>query len=213
MEFTVQDQQLSDRRFAAVRELVHPIPPNQRFNFNIALVGKGGFIRFGGKTYRVEDVGIYDETNEAFTEKTGEVATELTLFCINDGSTAYLEYEVDDDITTFVTVRKLSFRDLRDDEGALVDEDDLDALCEDEDAIVYEGVAFFYDDDWASLYHKGAASPQRVFFYEFESDNGEFITVEEWVAADGSEDYQVFLSREIDHRTIEVLMTEGGGDG
>ena len=198
-------------RKAAIRALAPKvlIPKGERWKASIKDVREGGYIRFGGKTYRVADVSEYIETDETFRKKLGFSWKELKLFCLETGETVWLEWEEDDEIEIFVTLQALTFRDLRDDEGGAIDEDDLDPLVDDDEDVVYRGKTFEYDDDYGALYKRGGKGREqkgdKVYFYDFVAKDGECITVEEWSEGKGDFAYEIFLSRELPTESVEIL--------
>ncbi len=207
-------QRRLDSQFSAIRQLDPGdlIPENERYRKTIKDVTLGGFIRFGGMTYLVIEVGTYSETDDSHKKKTGDVWTELKLFCLETGEHLNLEWEEDDEVEVSVTTGFLKFSQLRDDEGGSVDEDDLDALVDEEDSLFLDGTEFEYDDDYASVYLRGGGTKEDpVYMYDFVSSDGTELTIEEWVIDPGKEkfEYQVFLSKQIDPNSIEILTTGG----
>ncbi|SHK46927.1 protein of unknown function [Desulfatibacillum alkenivorans DSM 16219] len=196
-----------DSQFAAARSL-NPekvVPVNERYKYTIEDVGLGDFIRLNSKTYVVKEIGVYKETGEDFKKKTGDLWTELKLFCIEDGESIHIEWEKDDEVEAFVTEKTLDFTQIKDDRGDDLDEDDLDDLAEEEDTIFYGKTPFEYDDDYAALYEREGKSPEKVYFYDFVSRDKKMITIEEWGSGGGREEYQLFLSREINPDSIELV--------
>ncbi len=193
------------------------VASSARHKHTIKDVREGGFIRFGGKTFRVDGISTYVEMTDGFKRDKAFSWQELTLFCLENGQTSYLEWEEDDKIKIHLTVANLSFRDLRDDEDGAIDEDDLDALCDDGEAIFCKGFRFDYDDDYAARYvrggrgrekKKGSKAYDKVYFYEFALSGGDSITIEEWTDGE-DEDYEVFLSRPLQPSEIEIISLGG----
>ena len=196
-----------DSQFAAARSL-NPekvIPVNERYKYTVEDVGLGDFLRMDNKTYVVREIGLYHETDEGFKRKTGDKWTELKLFCIEDGQAKHIEWEKDDEVEAHVTEMALDFAQIKDDRGDDLDEDDLDDLAEEEDTIFLKNIAFEYDDDYAALYEKEGQTPEKVYFYDFLSKDKKCITIEEWGSGGGKEEYQLFLSRQINPDSIEVV--------
>lgn len=199
-------------RKAAIRGLAPSalIPQGERWRKNIKDVREGGYLRFDDKTFMVVDISTYAETDEKF-RKTGSSWTELRLLCLETGETVWLEWEEDDDIEMYLTLRSLSFRDIRDDEGGSIDDDDLDDLADDQDSITLRGKTFDYDDDYGALYKRGGKGRDqkgdKVYFYDFVAADGECITVEEWLEGHDKYSYELFLSRPLDAASVEIVST------
>jgi hypothetical protein len=207
------------KRFDAIRQLPPDmlIPEGDRWKHTIKDLKEGGFIRYGGRTYLVVQVGRYDEVkdDDTFSKKTGFKAFEHKLFCIDTGELANIEWEEDDKLEISITTGEVSFRELRDDGNEAIDEDDLDQIVEDEDSIFFRGREFAYDDDWASVYYTGKGRKgENVFMYEFvaEDGSGDCLTIEEWGSGSDKEEYQIFTSRLAGENEIEILCL-GGGEG
>ena len=203
-----------DSQFSAIRQLDPRdlIPENQRYRKTIKDVTLGGFIRFQGKTYLVTEMGTYSETDDSYKRKTGDVWTELKLFCLETGEHVNIEWNEDDELELSATTDFLKFSRLRDDENGEVDEDDLDALVDEEDSLFLDGQEFEYEDDYASVYLRGGGPKEEpVYIYDFVSLDGTELTIEEWVIDPGKKkfEYQVFLSKQIDPNSIEILTTGG----
>ena len=200
------------KQFDAVRKLSPEklIPEKERWKHTIKEVKQDGFIRYDGKTYSVMEVGKYQGFNEQFTRKTGLPWFELKLFCIDTAEILNLEWEEDDEIKASITLKSLRFSDLSDDEGNAVDEDDLDQIAQDKDVICLDGKKFNYNDDYAAKYYRGVVKKggEKVYSYEFESSDGNCLTIEEWQSG-GKEEYNIYLSRKIDANSIEVLASGG----
>lgn len=208
-EISAQEKRNQDR-MTAIRELI-PMPEADRRKYDVSNVEVGGYLKFGGKTYRVDSVSPYQEHNWAFTKRKDYVTTELALLCIETGDRAYLEWERDDEIEVFVTTKEVVFSSLLNDRGSRLIASNLNDVVENEEGyIMCEGRKYSYDDDWAAMYHRdGGTKGVRVRFYEFVFGN-ECLTIEEWL--DGKpydrnteSEYEAFLSSPLDPRSIEVL--------
>ncbi len=202
-----------DSQFAAARSLDpgQVIPDKERYQHSVEDAAAGDYIRFDNKTYVVRELGVYEETDEAFAKKTGDAWTELRLFCVDDGSIVHLEWEKDDEVEVSITERALTFADLKDDRGGALDEDDLDDLADEEDCVFWEGKEFSYDDDYPALYarQEAGASTEKVYFYDFVAGDGRQITVEEWNSGSGREKYQIFMSRGMSPDSVERVARSG----
>ncbi|MEE8435046.1 MAG: hypothetical protein V3S64_09705, partial [bacterium] len=104
------EQRGLDARLAAIRSMPAPIPASERYKHTIETVDQGGFFKLDGLTYSVQG-------RHAYREGEGPNAWEwweLELLCLQSGETAYLEWEKDDRIEASMSLKTLSWRDLRD---------------------------------------------------------------------------------------------------
>lgn len=195
-------------RFAAIRTLkpASLIGESERWRNSVEVLKTGSFFRLEGKTYQVLEAGFYRETNDNHSKDLGYSWPEFKLFCVETGEISYLEWEKDDKILIYLTIQELKFSNLRDEEGAQIDEDDLAQISTEEDDVLFQGKVFEYDDDCAAKYFRSQADTkgERLWLYEFEAADGTCLTIEEWPDGD-KEDYQIFLSRPIRPEAIEIL--------
>ena len=199
------------RQFDAIRQLSpeNLILKRDRWKHNIKDVKETGFLSYEGKTYLVKEVGLYQEFDEKYIKASGRPWFELRLFCIDTGEIVNIEWEEDDEIKVSMTLKELKFSDLRDDEGKAIDEDDLDQIADEEDGIFFGGKKFEYKDDYAAKYYRnGVMEGGDVYMYEFESLDGTCLTIEEWQSG-GKEEYNIYLSSQIDVNNIEILSLGG----
>ena len=103
-----------------------------------------------------------------------------------------------------MTLERFSFRNLKDDAGESIDEDDLDQIADDKDVVVINGEKFWYDDDWASVYYRGTKQ-EKVYMYEFENEvQTKFLTIEEW-SGSGKDEYQIYTSSPVNPDSINII--------
>lgn len=199
------EQRGLDARLAAIRSMPTPIPASERYKYTIETVEKGGFFKLDGLTYRVQ-------ARNAYREGEGPNAWEwweLELLCLQNGETTFIEWEKDDKVEVSMTLRKLSWKDLRDDEGGKVEEDDLENIVKEEDDLVYEKTTFEYDDDSQAIFFRDGeeGEGEPVWIVDFEAKDGTKLTIEEWGdEASGDWEYDLSLSRQIDPNDIGVLV-------
>jgi len=197
------------KKFDAIRGLAPEmlIPEDDRWKTSLQGLSVGGFLRYQGKTWVIERAGKYNEFSDDFKKKKKYNWTELRLFCIETGETRNIEWEIDDDIEISVTLKEIKFRDLRDDEGKDIDEDDLDEICDKGWEIFYKGKRFKYDDDYASKYYRDFSedSDEKLYVYDFLAHDKEMISIEEWDSGSGDESYEIFISRSASEDEFEVL--------
>jgi hypothetical protein len=199
-------QKSFQERFSAIRTLKkdHLVSRQKQALLSIKDTGIHSFFEYIGNTYFVTALNKYEETSDDFKSKKGYFIHELTCLCLETGQATNFEWEFDDALEVSTTLERLSFRDLKDDDGATIDEDDLDQIADDKDAIVINGETFWYEDDWASVYYRGE-SQEKVYMYEFENENHtRFLTIEEW-SGSGREEYQIYTSNPVDPNMIRLI--------
>ncbi len=205
-------KQLASRK-KAIRGL-RPMPPAQRHQYNISDVREKAYIRIQDKVYLVESVSHYQEYNWKLTKAKKFVSYELDLFCLNNGEHIHLEWEKDDRIEVYLTTQKIRFNQVLDEKNVVIDASDLEQIVDDEDTVFYQSRAYHYDDDWAAMYYRDQTESKndgiRVRFYEFCSDDGQCLTIEQWMDgppadADTDFEYEVYLSQAVDVDDIEIL--------
>jgi hypothetical protein len=190
-----------DRQFDALRAMPEPIPARERYKHTVESLAKGGYLRFRGELYRVDDVHTY-------REKDGSTWEELELLGLISGETRFLEWERDDELEVSWNDRPVKLADI----GTTPDEIERIADAE-SGSIQYAGKTFRYDDDYSAVFlRSGTGEPEPVYFYDFETSDEEWcLTVEEWGDADSGYEYEVYQSEYIEADAIEVLATGGAG--
>ena len=185
--------------------------PRQRFEHGIKDLAAGGVFRLDGRTFLVEAIGTYTETDDTYSKTLDWRGHELKAVALETGMAHNLEWEEDDEIEVSLTTEEIKMARLAYDDGEPVaaDSDDLDEIVEKGWDVSYGDVLFHYEDDYAAVYRRGGdgESREKVYFYEFEADDGTQLTIETWIVRDDREDFQVFLSRAVDPEAIEVLAT------
>ncbi len=192
-----EDIRCYDEQFAAIRAMRKPVAPAQRFEYSIENVEADGYIRFERKSYRVQSIFTY--------EREGYRWPELTLYCLNDGATQYLEWEKEDEVSVYVSREKLTFGQV-----GINNKEHLWEISEKESGRVrYGGRTFEYHEDSAVSYIRDEKS-EPFHQYLFAADANEaYISVEEWGDDDDGYEHNVVLSEKIDPRSIEVLLAGG----
>lgn len=196
-----------EERFRAVRTLDagQIVPASRAASLTIRDIGPNGFFTYMGRTYFVKEITTYEECSEDFARPTGYVITELTGLCLDSGDTVLFEWEYDDALEVTQTLDRYRFRDLTDDAGEPVDEDDLDQIVDDNDVIMLNGEKFWYEDDWAAVYRKGSKE-EKVYMYEFENESHtRFLTIEEWNSGSGRESYQIYTSLPVEPLNMTII--------
>lgn len=202
-----------DQRFSLVRTLEKEqlILESDQAELTLMDAEKGCFFTFFGDTYFVKEKNQYQEMSEDFTTRQDYFTTELTCLCLETGHVGHFEWEFDDELEVSITLERTSFKHIKDEEGKSVDEDDLDQIAEDKDAIVYAGQKFWYKDDWAALYLRDGKE-EKVYMYEFENEVGNLsLTIEEWTGSDRDE-YKIYLSKSVTPDQITIMSKGAPGD-
>jgi Domain of unknown function (DUF4178) len=202
-----------DQRFSLVRTLGKDqlILESDQSSLTLMDAEKGCFFTCFGDTYFVKEKNRYQEMSEDFTTRQDYFTTELTCLCIETGHIGHFEWEFDDELKVTITLEQTSFKYIKNEEGQSVDEDDLDQIAKDKDAIVYAGQKFWYEDDWAALYLK-EGKEEKVYMYEFENEGGSLsLTIEEWTGS-GRDQYKIYLSKSVEPDQITIMSKGAPGD-
>nr|WP_320190010.1 DUF4178 domain-containing protein [uncultured Desulfobacter sp.] len=209
---SVSEQKSFDQRFSLIRTLAPDkvLSPEEQTRLTIMDAEVGDCFTCLGSTYFIQEINKYQEANEKYTKLKDYFVTELTCLCLETGTVGHFEWEIDDELEVCITLNQIKFKQLTDDEGQPVDEDDLDQIVDDEDCIVYAGETFEYDDDWAAVYRRNGKE-ERVYMYEFVNDRSSmFLTIEEWQDED-KEEYRIYSSKPVDPAEL-TLICRGGGN-
>ena len=199
-------QKSFQERLSAIRTLKKDqlVFGREKMLLSLKDAGQHSFFEYLGNTYFVKTLNKYEETSDDFKNKKGYFIYELTCLCLESGQTCHFEWEFDDELEVSMTLERLSFRNLKDDEGGAIDEDDLDQIADDKDQIVINEEKFWYEDDWACLYYRGSKE-EKVYMYEFENENHtRFLTIEEW-SGSGRDEYQIYTSSPVDPNSISII--------
>ena len=188
-----------DEQFAAIRRMPEPIPPNERFRASIEEVGVGGYIRFEGDSYEVKGINTYD--------REGAKWPELALFRLNDGTTHYLEWEKEDEVSVYVSRERLTFGQV-----GLRGKEHLWEISHAEAGEVRFGEKRYqYHEDSAVTFFRDSGDSGTPFHqYLFaNADRTEFIGVEEWGDDDDGYEHNIILSSYLNPRAIEIIVKGG----
>jgi len=202
----IATQKSFQERLNAIRTLEKDklVPEQEKVQLTIKDAGIHSFFSYLGNTYFTKSLDKYEETSDDFKKKKGYFVYELTCLCLETGQTDNFEWEFDDELEVYMTLERLSFRNLKDDVGESIDEDDLDQIADDKDVIIINGEKFWYEDDWASVYYRGNRE-EKVYMYEFETESGnKFLTIEEW-SGSGKDEYQIYTSSPVDPNSMSII--------
>lgn len=179
-------------RFQKLREL-NANKTFERFIKPIEELKKGSFIKIYGELFLIEDEYQYKVSDDVWKE--------FQLFEIKTGNIKYLEVEKDDVISLCLTTKEIKRRNFP------VSMDDVENMSEEgEGEIKFEGITYFYEDDYRAKFSRnGSHRREEVYLYEFESDNREYLTIEEWQESNGGYSYEIFLSKDLNLSALEIL--------
>ncbi len=205
---------IQQKRRDAIKGL-NPIKSSQRYKYSLKDVKAGGYISFNNENYLVKSLSRYLETKWSFKKKKNDYyVTELELFSLKTGEVLFMEWEFDDELEIYVTQKEIKLKDLTSSGSKKVSKSILEDIAEEEEGeIQYNSQKYYYieDDTWAALYFKDANSEGiPVRFYEFESDNEEYITIEMWYdeVGDDRPEREAFISQEVSPKEIEILQLD-----
>lgn len=180
-------------RITTIRKMPPPIPKQDRQTENLTRVGVNGFLAVGGKTYLVTDKARWG------AERDG--STELTLFCLNDGSSVFLEWWQDISLHVQVSKTRLTLRDIG---LAPRNIEEIDETTE----LSWNGNTYCYDDDLDLEYHKDGQESETPHIYVFKTKDGQrSLSVQVW---DDGDRYDVWASEMLDPDMVEVLNLGNG---
>ena len=208
---SVSEQKSFDQRFSIIRTLAPDkmLSKEEQARLTIMDAGVGDCFTCFGSTYIVQEINKYQEASENYSKLKDYFVTELTCLCLETGVVTYFEWEIDDELEVCLTLDQTRFKQLTDEEGQPIDEDDLDQIVDDEDTIVHAGETFDYDDDWAAVYRRNGREEQ-VYMYEFVNDaSSMFLTIEEWQDG-GKEEYRIYISKPVNPLEL-VFISKGRG--
>ena len=202
----IATQKSFKERFTAIRRLKKKqlVSAAQKASLTLQDVEQHAFFEYLDNTYFITDLNRYEETSDDFKNKKGYFIYELSCLCLETGKTINFEWEFDDELEISMTLERLSFRNLKDEAGESIDEDDLDQIADDKDVILINGEKFWYEDDWASIYYRDGRE-EKVYMYEFENENHtKFLTIEEW-SGSGRDEYQIYTSSPVIPNNISIV--------
>lgn len=207
---SVSEQKSFDQRFSLIRTLApdNMLSKEEQTRLTIMDAGVGDCFTCFGSTYIIQEINTYQEASEDYSKLMDYFVTELTCLCLETGIPGYFEWEIDDELEVSIALDQTKFKQLADDGGRPIDEDDLDQIVEDEDSIVYAGKTFDYDDDWAAVYRRNGKEEQ-VYMYEFVNNRSSlFLSIEEWKDG-GKDEYRIYTSKPVNPAEL-TFISRGG---
>lgn len=201
--------QIKVTNFKSQLASIRGLPLNNGSNdLEIQSCKTGSFLELHGLTYEVKNITKYlDVKWSSFAKRKKDYwVHELSLFCVENGSNKFIEWEFDDELEIFETTKEVKLKDLQYNDGKLT-KTLLEYIAEEEEGFVtLNGTKYHYseDDTWAGLFYSGSDDPLQVRFYEFESTSGSSLTVESWVD-DNDTEREAFLSKEVSLSNLKIL--------
>lgn len=186
-----------EKSFEAIRQLSNVIHKNNRSKYTLDHIKKGGFLKLKNDLCVVENIFTYSAGNEKWYE--------IELYSILTSETIYLEYEIDDTIEMYQTIKAFNVREL----GFSMDA--IEEMSDNEKgSFKFENQTFFYEDDYKAKFSRNETdAPEKLYLYEFSNEAEDlFLTIEEWESQDGDQkeyDYKGYLSKQLTFKDIEVL--------
>jgi len=182
----------TSKKFDLIRGL-NIVNLKERHKLSIKNLKKGSYIKLGNDVLYVEDVYTY-------TEKGGEWK-EYKLINVMTLKVSFIEVEEDDYLVVTLSETEIKMRNL----GVSID--DIEDMSEDEEGqIKVNGKIYYYEDDYkAKFSRENSDKKEKVYFYDFEAEDGTLLTIEEWGSDKKGYDYEAWLSKEIPESSIEIL--------
>ncbi|HFU74851.1 MAG TPA: DUF4178 domain-containing protein [Arcobacter sp.] len=159
-----------DELFTITRKLTNVIPSNKRKTKDLFSIKEGTFLEFKDKTFFVKESITYSEKN-----KKGKIVDswdECEAICLEEkGKTYFVEVEDDDGLKIYFSHTIVKLRELG------IKKSDIKQIVDEEDNIKYNNQKFYYDDDYIAFLGN---SDEKVYFVDFEADNGDYLTIEQY---------------------------------
>jgi len=198
-------------RMNAIRGLI-PLAEADRHQYDIRNLKVGGYFTYNGEQFQILGISRYQGSNWKFTKDKSWEVWELQILSLKTAEVRFVEWAIDDELEICLSESRLTFRDLTDEDNDRIGKSDLDRIVDREGGVIYQGKTYWYDNEesWAAKYYKDnqGDDPELVRFYEFLSDDGGILTIEEWFNDDDCE-YEIWTSRDVPTDQIQILQLEG----
>lgn len=192
MAQTQASLQRFDAQFDAIRSMPVVISKDKRRQDNLTKVLPGGFLTLDGKTYKVVGTAKWGGGSDA--------STELELYCLNDGSQAFLEWWKDLVLNANASRTRLTLKDLR------VLASDLEDIAEEGRPLNWNSLTFEYDDDFELTYSKAGAEEESAYIYSFRTSDGKSsLSLQVW-GEEGCKRYDAWVSETVNPADVEILV-------
>ena len=142
---------------------------------------------------------LFVEGMYTYSDKEGEWK-EYRLVDVMTLEKSFIEIEEDDDLIITLSDKSIEMKNIP-------HMDDIEDMSENEDGTVrVNGKSYHYEDDYKAKFSKdGSDNKEKVYFYEFESSNGELLTIEEWGNKKDGYTYEAWISHNVNENSIEIL--------
>jgi len=201
----------------AIRSL-EILPKQERDKLDITALKKGGFVELNNDTWKVINHYRYlDVKWDDFSPRKKDYwVVELELYSLLHGTKTYVEWEVDDELEICLTDSTVKLREISFESKPLTRQKLEYIADEEEGEVKYKGVNYYYSDDdtWAGLFFRNAEDAKsksnaiRLRAYEFESDAGQYLTIESWQQDDDKMEREAFTSHAIKSNDLQILQTQ-----
>jgi hypothetical protein len=201
-------------RTEAIRGLL-AMPEAHRYQYDIRNLKVGGYFTLDGENWKVLGINRYQETKWNFKKDKKYEMWELEIISLKSAAVHYIEWSVDDQLEIYISADRLKFRDLKGEDDQRVGKSDLDKIADQEGGVLHKGQTYWYDDDesWAAKFYPNNKNdePELVRFYEFESDDGNSLTIEAWYEDGEDEKFEcdIWTSQEVNPQKIQILQLAG----
>jgi hypothetical protein len=183
-----------EKTFSTLRTLENVLPKNERHKYSIVDLNTNSFLKLNKELFKVMGKFLYSAGGDKWIE--------LELFSLSTGETKYIEYEIDDTVEIYLTVKSFNVRELAE------SMDQIEDIADNESgSVIFDNKKFIYDDDYkASFSRTEKGEKEKVYMYEF-SDESEttFLTIEEWGNESDGYDYLGFISIKFEASNLEVI--------
>jgi len=206
------------QQLQAIRSL-EVLPKQEAQKLDVTHVKKGGFIELNNDTWQIVNYYSYlDVKWDNFSPRKKDYwVIELELYSLTKGIKTFVEWEIDDELEICLTDALITLRDIQYEGKALTRKNLAYIEDEEEGEVDYKGTKYFYSDDdtWAGLFFKNADDAKNksnsipLRMYEFESDDGHYLSIESWHENEDKSEREAFVSHSIKSKDIQVLQTSG----
>ncbi|MGM0443335.1 MAG: DUF4178 domain-containing protein [Fibrobacterota bacterium] len=142
-------------------------------------------------------------TRKSRYEEDGFSWYELT--CSSGSQQVWLEYEEDDELEIYLCRNRFSAKD------ADFTLKEVKTAAESGGKITFQDTEYVFDETGRAHYYAAKDSaPEKVQYYDFESESGEILTVEVW---GGSDSMEISLSEPIRESQITIFALDNAKEG
>jgi hypothetical protein len=195
-----------------ISNLTTLIAKEERFRLSIKDLKKGSYLSIKKENFVVLSYATYLETKWKNFKKKKEdyYITELKLFSLSTGMISYIEWEEDDEIEAYQTLKEIKATDIKCN-GKNISRKIIEDISQEESGeLTYNNESYYYEDEdtYAALYSNENYQDAAVKVYGFANKNEQYISIEFWYEEqdDAKPEKEVFLSKELDLSSLSVLQ-------